>query len=336
MPLKDVTVTINIQKSSKLTGLGKPLILAKFTGDSTYKNYADPLDVAKDFGADTVVHKLAKALINQGNTAPAKIAIATYDSAAEPAMTAADALRKFYDEDWYFVVSDTQVATEVKAIADVVEGKGVKLHGTTVTALEALTTLKGYNYDRTFAMLHTTVNEYAAEGLIGSVGSRDVGSITWKFKSINGLTPQQVTEDELKDIHALNGFAYVTKSGIPQTSEGKVLSGEYIDVIHSKDWIKINIEEAVQQVFVKNGKISYTDDGITLLANAVKSILKAAFDMGMIAEDSEGSPLYSVATVSRVDTPSSDRESRVYNGLSFNFELAGAIHEANIAGEIMI
>lgn len=336
MPLKDVNVTINIQKASKLVGLGKPLILAKFTGESTYKNYSDSADVAKDFGADTVVHKLSKALINQGNTAPAKIAIATYDPAATPAVTAADVLTKYYDEDWYFIVSDTQVVTEVKAIADVVEGKGVKMHGTTATTLEALTTLKGYNYDRTFAMLHTTVDEYVAEGLIGAVGSRDVGSITWKFKTVNGMTPQQLTEDELKDIHALNGFAYVTKSGVPQTSEGVVLSGEYIDVIHSKDWIKINIEEAVQKVFLKNGKVSYTDGGITLLSNAVKSILKAAYDNGMIAEDADGNPSYSVSTVSRADTPAIDRESRVYNGLSFTFELAGAIHEANITGEIII
>lgn len=336
MPLKDVNVTIDIQKSSKLVGLGKPLILAKFTGESTYKNYSDPADVAADFGADTIVHKLAKAIINQGDTAPEKIAIATYDTEAEPAVTAADVLTKYYDEDWYFVTADTQVVSEVKAIADVVEAKGVKQFATTTTALEALTTLKGYNYDRTFAPMHKTVGEFLAEGLVGAVGSRDVGSITWKFKSVNGITPQQLTEDELKDIHALNSFAYVTKSGVPQTSEGKTLSGEYIDVIHSKDWIKINIEEAVQKIFVKNGKVSYTDGGITLLANAVKSILKAAYDNGMIAEDADGNPSYSVSTVSRADTPATDRESRVYNGLSFTFELAGAIHEANIKGSIII
>lgn len=336
MPLQDVHVTINIQKSSKLVGLGKPLILAKFTGESTYKSYSDPIDVATDFGTDTVVHKLSKALINQGNTAPAKVAIATYDPTAEPAVTAADALTKYYDEDWYFVVADTQVTTEVKAIADVVEEKAVKMFGTTVATLEALTTLHGYNYDRTFAIVHKTVDEYVAEGLIGAVGSRDVGSITWKFKTVNGMTPQQLTEDELKDIHTLCGFAYVTKSGIPQTSEGIVLSGEYIDVIHSKDWIKIMIEEAVQKVFAKNGKVSYTDGGIILLENAVKSILKAAYDNGMIADDADGNPSYSVSTVSRADTPAADRESRVYNGLSFTFELSGAIHEANITGEIII
>lgn len=331
MPLKDVNVTIDIQKSSKLVGLGKPVILAKFDGGPTYKSYGELEDIVEDFGADTIVHKIAKSLLNQGDSSPEKIAVLTYNTEK----SAADTLNEFFYEDFYFVVADTQVLAEVKAIADVVEGKAFKMFATTVANLEALTELSDYKYDRTFAIKHSGVDAFVAEGLVGAVGSKDVGSATWKFKTVNGAKAEDISESVLRDIHALNGFAYVTKSGVPQSSEGTVLSSEYIDVIHSKDWIKANIEEAVQNVFNTNDKVPYTDEGITMLALAVEGILIQAAQNGMINVE-DGVPVYEVTTKSRNEVEPIDRETRIYNGLSFSFELAGAIHEANIKGLIKI
>lgn len=339
MPLKDVKVSINIKKAAKLTALGKPVILAKFDGPQSYTSYSEAEAVGEVFGKDTIVHKLAETLLNQGDTSTATIAIATYNPTAEDpeAVTSAkDALVRYYDEDWYFVVSDTMVASELKEIADYVEGQGFKIHGTTVDQQETLKSLQTYLYDRTFCMYHLTPGEYPAEALIGGHGSKDVGSITYKDKKLVGITPQEVTTAELADIEKLNAFMYVSKFGYNVTSEGTVLSGEFIDVMHSKDWIKVNVETAIQHVLLSSDKIAYDDGDIQLLATAVENVLLAAVAQRMIARDEDNQPLYTINTVKRADTNPADRAARVYKGLSFSFELAGAIHSAEIKGEIVI
>ena len=337
MPLKDVNITLNIKKAARLTGLGKPLILARKTGASTFTNYAEPEDVAAAFGADSVAHKLATVLLKQGDTSPATLAIATYDpDANDGPSTAAEALTEHFDKDFYFVTADTQVVAEVKAVADVVEGEGFKLFGTTLTSLADLQTLATNKYDRTFAIVHTTVGEYPAEALIGGHGSKTVGTITYKDKKLVGITPQDFNAARLGEIETLFGFAYVTKSGDNVTSEGTLLSGEYIDVIHGKDWIKVNGEAAIQKVFTNNDKVGYDDPDIPLLATALENVLIAATTNRIIARDENNRPLYQITIVPRAQTNPADRAARVYKGLSFSLELAGAIHSANVKGDMIV
>lgn len=328
MPRKDVNVTIDIQKASKLTGLGKPVILAKFSTTPTYVSYSDLAKIESDFGTGTAVYNIAKTILNQGDSSPKEIAIATYNEE----VSAAEVIRQFLFEDWYFVTADTQVVAEIKAIADVVETQDVKQYATTVSTIADLTLLHAQKYKQTFVAVHKTVEEYVAEGLVGAVGSKEPGSVTYKFKTINGITPQDFTDEEITAIHALNGFVYITKSGVPQTSDGKTIFGEWIDVIHAKGWVVVNVEEAIQSVFSTNDKVPYTNAGINLLALTIEDKMIQATTMGMlVAEDG-----YTITTKSRDEVEPIDRETRIYKGLSFTFELSGAIHEANITASIKL
>lgn len=331
---KDVTVVIDIQKATKLVDLGKPVILAKFDGPTTYENYYDAVDVSTKFGADSVVHKIAKALLNQGDSSPAEIAILTYNPTdLTTPKQAHEVLEEYFYNDFYFITADTQVEAEIKQIANVVEGKGFKIYGATVGTVAEIEALKTSAYKNTFVAFYSGVDGYLAEGLIGAVGSKDVGSVTWKFKGVSGLEPEPITEKQLKQIHSANGMAYVTKSGKPQSSDGKMLSGEWIDVIHSRDWIKVNIEAAVQNVFNTNDKVPYTNDGIMMLSLAVENVLIEAGKRGMILATDDGYA-YEIITKKRDEMSQIDRENRFYDGLTFNFELAGAIHETKIFGAI--
>ena len=120
------------------------------------------------------------------------------------------------------------------------------------------------------------------------------------------------------------------------TSEGKVTSGEYIDIIDSKDWIIQQIEYGCQKLLNNSSKLPYSDTGIAALQGVVRTVLQEAFDNGMIATDSEGAALYSVNFKSREDMSDADRASRAYTGGNFTFTLAGAIHSAEINGELQI
>lgn len=335
MPLKDVTVIIDIKKPSSLEGLGTPLILADKTGPKTFKIYEFIEDVEKDFTTTTDAYKAAKVAFKQGDTSTAKLAIATYDSSATTPITAAETLAEYYGEDWYFVSLATGSVTDFIAISDVVEGEGFKIAAHTVDNLTDLETISAKKYDRTFVVMHDKLAQYPHLALIGGHGSKTVGSITYKFKNLIGIDPAPYDKTTLLAIHALNGFAYVSKGGVYQTSEGTMLSGEYIDVIHGKDWVKINMEQAISTLFTNNDKISFDDVGIPQIEGEARTILEIAGQQGIIALDDARQPLYTLTAKSRAQTNASDRVERHYKGLSFSLELAGAIHEATVLGEMV-
>ncbi|GGA31085.1 DUF3383 family protein [Psychrobacillus lasiicapitis] len=333
MPLKDVTVIINIKKPSALIGLGTPLILAEKAGEPSFKIYGDIEGVKADFAEDTDPYKAARVAFKQGDTSTAKVAIATYDGTE---VTAAEALEQYYNEDWYFVSLATGTVADFIAISDVVEGEGFKIAAHTVDSLEDLTTLSAKKYDRTFVMMHDKLEQYPHLALIGGHGSKPVGSITYKFKKLIGVDPAPYDATTLLGIHALNGFAYVAKNGNYQTSEGTVLSGEYIDVIHGKDWVKVNMEQAISTLFINNDKIAFDDVGIPQIEGEARTILEIAGQQGIIAADDAGQPLYTLTAKDRAQTSAQDRVERHYKGLSFSLELAGAIHEATVYGEMVV
>ena len=335
---RDVTVNIAVKKAARLTGLGKPVLLAKLAGPTSFKNYSEPDAVAEVFGEDTVAHKMATALLKQGETSPEVMAIITYDPDAiddTAEKTAAKALEKHFDDDFYFIVADTQVVEEVKAIATVVEGEGIKIFGTTVTTQEALDALAFMKFERTFAMYHETVGEYPEAALIGAAGSLDAGSQTYKFKNLVGITPQVYTRAKSSEIHAKFGFIFEPNAGDNNTSEGTVLSGDFIDEVQSRDWLIINGAQAVQKVLNDSPKVPYTDSGFVILGDALRNVLNAGVTQGMISV-TDGVADYTITTVSRADTNPADRAAREYKGLKFSFGFAGAIHKVKVSGEMII
>ncbi|MCJ7988955.1 DUF3383 domain-containing protein [Priestia sp. OVS21] len=336
MPLQDVTVSIDLVKPSGLVGLGKPLILGVKAGTSSIKTYSDIDGVKVDFSESTSVYKKAAAVFAQENR-PANLSIATYDTEAtdetEPS-TAAEAVAKYYDADWFFLLTADAALSQEIAVADYVEGKKFKMYVAKTVDEASRNGFKVKDYDYVINFYHPTAGEQADAALVGEVGSQKVGSITWKFKTLKGITPIDVTADQLASIHEDGSIAYVTKAGVPQTSEGITVSGEYIDVMHGKSWIKSNIENSIQKAFSSNPKVSFDARGIALIEGSVTTVLQQGFAEGIIAADEDNNPLYTVTTKSREEIPAAERAERVYNGLSFSFDLAGAIHEANIKGQI--
>ena len=229
MPLKDVTVTIDLVKPPRLLGFGKPLIVgAAKTGASTIKNYAELSAVKVDFAETTNAYKKAAAIFAQ-DYAPTEISIATYDAASlDGVNSAADAVEKYFENDWYFVLTADAELVDQLAVADYVEAQKFKVYATKVGDGTDRNAFKQKAYDRTIVFHHTITNEEPDAALVGELGSQKVGSVTWKFKKLRGITPLDLTKTELNTIHADKAIAYVVKAGSPQTSEGTVVSGEYM------------------------------------------------------------------------------------------------------------
>ncbi|MGA4517203.1 DUF3383 family protein [Solibacillus silvestris] len=338
MPLQDVTVSIDIKKPSALIGLGVPLILVeddKATVPS-YKEYYSAEGLKADFTTSKPAYLIGAKIFDQGNNAPNKVAVATYNSKATTPIKAVQTLEQFFYNDFYFVLMTAGVQADKIAVADLIESKGVKMAAFSVADEAELAAYAVKKYDRSVFFFHSDLAELPAAALVGAVGSRPVGSVTWKFKTLGGITPQEFDGGKLQVLHGKGAIAYVTKAGINQTSEGIVGSGEYIDVIHGKDWIRLNVEQQVQTLLSTSDKVPYTDAGIAQIESVVTNVMETAVRNGIIATDADGIPLYTITALSRSEVGATDRAARKYNGLSFSFELAGAIHEAAIKGEILV
>lgn len=337
MPLSDVKVRITTVKPLGTVGFGKPLIVAEKAGGHPYTEYLDLEGLAADFAEGTEVHKMAKALLSQSNR-PARFAVAAYDPASVvvgESTTAADLVEELLGQDWYFLLAEERDPISIGAIADVIEaGSASGLPKLYSTQVPLASDLAGFGeLDRTFVAVHSDEERIDA-AIVGAVGSREVGSVTWQGKTLEGITPRNLSATELNAIEIVNAYVYVTKAGDPVTSEGKVMSGEYIDVMHGMDWVKANIEQTVQQIKNRSGKIPYTDAGIATLEAGVINVLKRGYNQGLIADDGAGNPLYSTNFIGRDEMSKEDIALRRYTGGKFTFELAGAIHTAEINGSV--
>ncbi|MCO7127815.1 DUF3383 domain-containing protein [Sporolactobacillus shoreicorticis] len=336
MPVQDVHVIINLVKPAALIGLGRILILANKPGESTFKSYTDLDSIKADYADTTNAYKKASAIFAQGSNRPDLIYIANYDPAADgdetPGYKLTEAITAYAEKDWEFLILADAEQEDKVAAAPAVEALGIKF---LVVKIEDEASRAAFKtYDRTIVFYHPVADEHPDAALVGACGSQTVGSITWKFKTLLGITPQDFTTAQVQAIHGDGAIAYVTKAGIPQTSEGIVGSGEYIDVIHSKDWIKVNMEHSIQVALSNAKKISFDNTGIGILEGQVTNVLQQAFTNGIIATDADGQPIYTITAKTRDEVDGTDIASRTYNGLSFSFELAGAIHQATITGEI--
>ncbi|AYB36805.1 DUF3383 family protein [Brevibacillus laterosporus] len=327
----DVTVTIDIQRPTPKLGFGKPLIIGTSAAGMAYKTYYDLDAVREDFAPSTEVYKAAFALLNQGDKSPSELAVMLHKTEGE---TLADFLPKIFEKDWYFLVSTSSQKASILTIADAIEQNDSRQFFASSSNLEDLAAIKAKKYTRTTMFYHTTTDNYPEAAWLGACASADVGSITWKFKTLKGIDVLDIGTTET--IHDLGANTYVTKAGDDVTSEGKTVSGEYVDIIHSRDYLVFSIQYAIQKLLNRAPKVRYDNTGIAQLESEARTILKRADLNGMIAHDDEGQAIFNTNFKPRSQVDPADREQRVYNDGSFEFELAGAIHGTKIKGTIKL
>lgn len=330
MPLKDVVVQIDVAQPAPRVGLGTPLILEVKTGASTYKEYTSLTLLAADFATTTDAYKKAQAIFAQKNR-PEKVAVATYEAGSID-----DALNAHYNRGWHFALVANDLSADQVVAADVVAGKEFKFLAVQVAdnaGREALA-----DKARTLIFDHNVEGENLDAAAVGALGSLEVGSITWKFKGdFAGITGRNLTEDELSLIEADKAMAYVFKAGKAQLSDGIDAMGEYIDAVHGQDFVKVDMENEVQNALQNAAKVPFDARGISLIEASATTTLQRAFAQGIIAQRADGQPDYTIQALSREQSDPQDRANRVYKGLSFQFALAGAIHRVDpIKGEILV
>lgn len=269
---------------------------------------------------DGKVLKIAERLFMQ-KPQPQKVAVFGKSGTIEDVFNAA----LDFGDDFFFVVSTDNSVDSVKKLAGLVQAHN-KVYAVTVNKIEDAKKLFDVKSDNTFVMFHDDENAYPAEAL-AVVMSYNVGGKTAKFKSIQGVRAAKVGFTDLELLHKNNMFSYVLKLGVLQTSEGKMLSGEYIDVVLGEYWVRFKMEEALQRLAIVNDKIPYTNTGIGMIVGACEEVLKRAVSEGIVEEGQ-----YRVDYRLREDVPSNEVALRKYDYVAWTAQLQGAIHTGQISG----
>lgn len=156
----------------------------------------------------------------------------------------------------------------------------------------------------------------------------DPGTITWAFKTLEGVAPDSYTSTEETVILGKGGNVYKTESGVDITWNGKGAGGEYIDVTRAIDWLQARIEERIFGLFVNARKVPYTNAGISAITAEIKGQLLTAERLGVIDSG------WTVEALPVSQQATADRTNRIVRKVSFQARLAGAIHEVFIVGTV--
>ena len=352
----DVTVTLTGAVSSGTVSDGIPLFLAANTVVNGESEAAVPYTecttlsdvVSAGFSTDSTLYKAVQLMRSQTNK-PKTFAV--YGSTAE---TAAEAVSEILHEDWRQLITVALGSSEtIKDVAAVIEAADDKTYFTSISidgaddmtdaefAQAWLAAVDGMEvYDRTIIMYYDDSVQVPEAALVGATAALDAGSFTYKNIILSGISALTLSESRVNTISGDDDTAHaltvVKKAGDIVTTDGMTAGGEWIDVVDSYDWIIRHIEYNTQKVLNTNDKVPYTDAGVTLLENATLSVLKTAFENGMIAEseDNDTTGDYSTDFTAASDMTSEQRATRHYDGGNFTFRLAGAIHTVEINGTI--
>lgn len=362
--LSDITVKLNTETPSTPVNMGNLALFVK--GDKqNVEGFNSYEDLQKVYGSNDLVKQVANGYFSQDDHGN-KLFVITYTDVA----TAATA---YYGEGWEFatVIPGVKVVTpsentggdqnkekeavtvdttndlaDTVALSNFIDSKKerfaiVGLPATAENVAKIADTKKAFgNSPRTIFFVSGADQaeaEYGIGGLVGAVGNETVGAFTWKFRKIGGVKPVDLTVTQIQKLHENNAFTYVTKAGLDQTSEGKTLSGEFIDALHGDDWVKASLETELQKLLSNSKKITFDSAGIAQIDATVTAVLTTATNNGIISVNPEtNAGEFAVTTASRAQSSEEDIAQRNYTGLKFSYTRSGAIHTVRVNGQINI
>lgn len=248
------------------------------------------------------------------------------------------------NSDWYALAYTDRTKAVVEAIAGWVEAR-TKIFGTASDESTIIDTAAGSDttsiaaklaqlgYVRSFVMYHQDApNDFPECAWFGKTLPTTPGSITWKFKTLAGVSYSDLTSNESSNARNKNCNTYEFIGGVGITREGTMAEGEFIDVIRGIDWLTARIQEFVYQLLVNSPKVPYTNAGIA----SVEAEVRRALDLGVANDFIADDPEYTVTVPKASAVPPADKSARILKNVDFSATLAGAIHAVEVNGTVTL
>lgn len=202
---------------------------------------------------------------------------------------------------------------------------------------DVLSKLKSNEYYRTYCDVRKDDSDYEEVAKMARCFAIDPGGETWALKSLAGVKTDGWTETEYTTIKNKNGNTYEKVRNISVTQNGKVVAGEWIDIIRFRDWLVEEIQTNVFTLLKNNDKVPYTDAGIAMVENVVRKALEDGQDRGGIApteydENNNENPGFVLTVPLASEITPTQKATRDLKDIKFTARMAGAIHTVEIKG----
>lgn len=242
-------------------------------------------------------------------------------------------------DDWYGLVLTTRVENDVKATAAWIQ-QHTKIFFTAsnnANILDSESTtdiayfLNSMNYDRTAVIYHPNAALYPDAALFGARLSSAPGEKQFGLAQLTGIPSYKLTSSQAAAALAKKCNIIQTMFGVSSiTFKGTMASGRFIDVRRDIDWLISIIVVAYAQRLLDQAlkKVPMTDAGGAILHNILQGQLDVAVTAGVLAQFPR--PAINVPLVKNI--PINDRDNRIFSGITFVANLAGAVLEVVING----
>lgn len=255
-----------------------------------------------------------------------------YDDAASDILASSEGA-------FYGVLIDSQAEVDMDAMAAWALANDrifAASYGDIGGGITSSATAKAASNDRAFFLMPYLIAEgydthnFPAASWMADLFSRDPGSYTAAFKTLEGVPAERLGTTFKASIESGGGNWYALTKGVGITFPGKMASGEYIDVTIGLDWLVARMEERLYAAKLNNPKIPFTDGGIAIIRSEVEGQLTEAEAVGLIDSG------WTVTVPAVADTTVADRAARTLNGVEFEARLQGAIHKTVVRGTVSV
>lgn len=194
--------------------------------------------------------------------------------------------------------------------------------------------LEAAAYARTALVYSAVANtQFPEAAWMGLMFPKDPGSATWKFKTLAGITRDNLSATQQTNATDKSANVYVEIGGVNITLEGTVSAGEFIDVIRGIDWLDARLTERIYSVLVNNDKVAYTDTGISQIQSQIEAQKAEGIFVGFLDDDPS---VHTITVPKKADIAFNDKANRFLPNVKFKFTLAGAIHALEIQGVVTV
>jgi hypothetical protein len=348
MPTTRELITINITRQTQAVsreGFSTPLILgSSATFPERVRTYNSVDAVAEDFATSDNEYIMASKIYSQ-DSPPVTIKIGRTD-VGDTGITESITEVAGFDNNWFFLLHDDHTVTVQEDLADWAEANR-KMYITSTQDVDAYdgsvstdigSILQDKSLDNTMIIWSGTADtEFAEAAMVGVVSTTVPGSTTWAFKNLNGITVDSLTPTQEAILRGDQfsmgkGYnVYVTTGGVNIVFDGRMVGGEWNDVIRGAISLEARMRENIFSTLVNSSKIPFNDEGTAIIRANMLQTLKSFSDAGFLEPD---------YTVNVPDVRSDDydfnlRVNRVANGFTFTANLTGAILYVGIQGTLI-
>lgn len=202
------------------------------------------------------------------------------------------------NDSWYWVTNDNTIFSEenVTSIANYVEtGRYMYSAQTSESSVLITGETSSVSYklfqeqlQRTFMTYSGSADEYKSLSIAARFSSVDFNSansvITAKFKSLPTLTPDNLSQTQVKELKRKRVNYYTNFATSPIYSEGTAFkNGVYIDTRYCLDWLANAIQVDEFDLLIASGRVPETDSGEASVVSVIDSDCRQAITNGMIA-----------------------------------------------------